>query len=155
MIESVNSAIANASLLRTQIVREVDQLTQEIEDVNVAASEAVTVQTTVPSGLSQPIVQILDANTGDVLSQYPSQGTVEVREKAAEEANKEFFAELYGPAEGEKSPVIVGQKTIGDIEAEQRDAEQRYITEAQIAIAALYTGSQSGVSPQQLLSTVI
>ena len=154
MIESVNSAIANASLLRTQIVREVDQLTQEIEDVNVAASATVTVQTTVPSGLSQPIVQILDANTGDVLSQYPSQGTVEVREKAAEEANQEFFEELYGSAEGE-SPVIVGQKTIGDIEAEQRDAEQRYITEAQIAIAALYTGSQSGVSPQQLLSTVI
>jgi hypothetical protein len=153
VIESVNSAIANASLLRTQVAREVGELTREVDGQDVA-SAGVSVQTTRSPELSQPIVQILDANTGDVLSQYPSQGTVAAREGAVEEANKEFFAEMYASQNGDARPVI-GQKTAGDIEVQKRDAEQKNITEAQIAIAALYTGSQSGVTPQKLLSTVI
>ena len=149
MIEAVNSVLANAPLLRgnadqSQQNRLTDLATAkvdniEVDPVDLPLAPFVSPFIEVNNTYKKAVLQIRDSNTGDVVNQFPSETTMRARAARAEIETQQAIENL--------KPANQRQEVSSSIDApdvQVDPAVQSRVAEAQIASAALSTGSVSG-----------
>jgi folylpolyglutamate synthase/dihydropteroate synthase len=102
MIEAVNSVVANASVLRGQAeaVSTVRSLTANPERVQeIAQAPYVSPFIYVDVAHNKAVLQIRDSDTGDVLKQFPSDTTLEIRARIAKQSAPDFHVPEPPPEE--------------------------------------------------------
>jgi hypothetical protein len=100
MIEAVNSVVANASVLRGQAeaVSTARSLSANPERVQeVVRAPYVSPFIYVDVAHNKAVLQIRDSDTGDVLKQFPSDTTLEVRQRIAKQTAPDFHVPESAP----------------------------------------------------------
>ena len=156
MIEAVNSLISNASVLRSSVVQSTEA---QVVNEQVLANEAPELQLapfvspfiSTNNQFSEAVIQIRDSDTGDVLTQFPSEPALRSRQAAQALENQTVVEEVatQGPSTPEDASTAVNTVQTVVIAQSTPAAQSQGSGEAQAAIAALSTGAQSG----QLAST--
>lgn len=175
MIEAVNSVISNASLLRqsAQQVAVAVQASESAESVaKVPLAPYISPAIHVNYDFDTAVLAIRDSDTGDVLAQFPSESALEARQRAEAVRDRsitlqqqrtsslprpESLSAGVGQGTSSAAPAVVKTDS-GPVPytpvastitvAQQSGAPQQSIGAgaAQVAIAALSTGAQSGQS---------
>ena len=159
MIEAVNSVLSNASILRNTSeginsasasanvkIGDIGQ-SQSIERVVAQLPQFISPYVSTDGGYSNTVIQVRDSNTGDVLSQFPTQ----LRASIA-------VAAQTAPASVDNAPSIEVrqlQSSQAQILIQQQSVDTQNLTpktqiatpEAQAAITALSTAAQSTAAP--------
>lgn len=154
MIEAVNSVISNAQLARVS--------TDQVATTNSFAADAPAVESvarapvapyispyiSLDTRFDTAVLQIRDSDTGDVLTQFPSESRL--RQRSAEAALQDAAASRQQPAPVESRPAVSSQsETTFQATTIAQESVQPTATSAgaaQAAIAALSAGAQSGLS---------
>lgn len=135
MIEGVNSSLSSTQLVRENVerlsnARSFAQNPDRVQEVSQTQVSDTSAQFVVDSNYNARVVQVVDESTGDVLSQFPTQSTLE-RRQIAEQVSADVF----------ESPVLVAQSTENRVE----DAPVVANPEAQLASQALAAGQRAGI----------
>lgn len=156
MIEAVNSVVANASLLRQSAQQAVStQASAEIESVASFPLAPYIDQISVDTNFDTAVLEIRDPETGDVLSQFPAETTLEARQRAeavrqrAELLRQTQDSGSQGPSssdglkpQGQSFGSVSAQAAA--IVANQAPQQSLGAGEAKAAVIALSTGAQAG-----------
>ncbi len=152
MIEAVNSVLANAALSREATSRQADLSLQ------VAASKPSTPQApyispfiALDGNSKTAVIQIRDSDTGDVLTQYPSESRVrelQAQQKARLQSSSadtqyEFSDTSSSEGQGYQAPVGLDVQSI-EIAQSGSDFGRADIAQAQLASVALSNAPSSG-----------
>lgn len=148
MIEAVNSVVANSSLLRgnAEQVSTVQSSANTEAVAQAPRAPYISPYISVDNRFDTAVIQIRDSDTGDVLTQFPSEPTLQSRQRAealqrAQEAVAERALTATSAEREVAAPTSVETVTIAQAEA---PAQAQGAGVAQAAIAALSTGAQSG-----------
>lgn len=154
MIEAVNSLISNASALRSapaqpteaQVVNE-QVLANEAPEVQLAPFVSPFISTN--NQFSEAVIQIRDSDTGDVLTQFPSEPALRSRQATQALENQAVVEEIASQgvsSESSEDAAATAVNTVQTVVVAQSapPAQSQGSGEAQAAIAALSTGAQSG-----------
>lgn len=76
MIEAVNSVIANANLSRGSAVQASTAAKVNLEAPNTPRAPYISPRVAIDSSVNRAVLQIRDADTGDVLTQFPSESRI-------------------------------------------------------------------------------
>ncbi len=160
MIDTVNSVVSNASLLRQSAQQVASAETKPVSKVT--APPYLSLQISVNTDYDTAVIEIHDSDTGDVLKQFPNESTLQARQRAeavrdrAEALRKQQAApsserviksEISRIQESRSSAQASGAVgTQATAIAQQAAAPQQSLGAggAQVAIAALSVGAQSG-----------
>ena len=82
MIEAVNSVISNANLLRQGATQGGNLRPQELESVSEFPLAPYVDQISLDTNFDTAVLEIRDSDTGDVLRQFPTESTLEARQRA-------------------------------------------------------------------------
>ena len=145
MFEAVNSVISNAPLLRAGAER-ISPATVDLSQLGPVSTPQVpyiSLHISVDLDFDKAVLQIRDTDTGDVLSQFPSEETLAARQRRLESqtraetraAEVSVSAPLSSPASGQ---VISIQSAISGAGGSEPSGTP------QIVASALNTASQSG-----------
>ncbi len=146
MIEAVNSVISNAPLLRgsAEQVNSARSATPERVS-NGPQAPFVSPFIAVDLNHNTAVLQIRDSDTGDVVRQFPSDSTLQARQRAASLADSVVQAQEF-----EDVPTSVPQVQLStpssDSSSSPAPATPPLTAEAQVAAQALNTGAQTGQS---------
>lgn len=165
MIEAVNSAISNAQQARftADQVATLNSFAADIEAIESVArgpvAPYVSPYVSVDTRFDTAVLQIRDSDTGDILTQFPSESTLEQRRvQAARQAaaRAEIERTATEPVNTARSSTSSSNLDVTSAAFQTQQVAQSTPTQsvggpAQAAIAALSAGAQSG---QQAASTV-
>ncbi len=147
MIEAVNSVIANASLARAAVVSADASARPEVsrQDIQVPQAPYISPYISVDNNYNAAVIQIRDSETGDVLTQFPSESRLQAR------AQEQAVAQpIFQEPTQQGAPTQATQQADTSFAAQSIGASTEVSTpsvgvaQAQIASAALATGAQSG-----------
>lgn len=161
MIEAVNSVVANAALLRGNA----DQ-GQQARLNNFASSNSERAQLTlapyvspyiqIDTNFNKAVLQLRDADTGDVVNQFPSETTMRARAAQAEISSQAQIADAIAPRNegapesaasfGRLSPYV---RLETEIASGSTGSSTARVAESQIASAALSAGAIASSSAAQ------
>jgi hypothetical protein len=154
MIEAVNSVVSNASLLR-QSAQQANSAAASNSSVPAYLSLQIEVDTTFDTA----VLQVRDSDTGDVLRQFPNESTLQSRQRAEAVRDRAEALQAQRDANSGRISVTAIQESRSEVSASQQapDTQAAAIAQqanapqpnvgaggAQVAIAALSTGAQSG-----------
>lgn len=145
MIEAVNSAVANASLVRGS-ANQVDAARVEISTGNgpvAPRAPFISPFISLDNNFDTAVIQIRDSETGDVLRQFPSEQTLSSRAREAQLSESRETNAANSPVQQQASTSL----SIESLSALQAQTTPDVAT-AQQASVALNTGAQSGQVPQ-------
>lgn len=148
MIEAVNSVIANASLARAAVAGTDASARPEVsrQEIQVPQAPYISPYISVDNNYNEAVIQIRDSETGDVLTQFPSESRLQAR--AQEQAIAQQPVSQQTPQSG--APTQATQQADVAFTAQSLSASVELptpsvgVAQAQIASAALTTGAQSG-----------
>ncbi len=160
MIEAVNSVISNAQLARgttdqTATLNSFAADTQAIESVARAPlAPFISPYISVDTNFDTAVLQIRDSDTGDVLTQFPSESALQQRRaQAARQESAELQTQSRETREAPTQRVDTSATTFQAQQVAQRSAPPAAAGgPAQAAIAALSAGAQSGVANASAVS---
>ncbi len=151
MIEAVNSVLANASLVRTgsgqdDVVRAEVQRAQN----DVPKAPYISPYISLDNNYNAAVIQIRDSETGDVLTQFPSESRLRAKQQEqvvlqAPPQPQQQVQSVDTSSQQVASAGFVAQSISSDIGVPA--ASSGGIAQAQIASAALASGAQSGQLP--------
>lgn len=154
MIEAVNSVVSNANLLRTQPEQVVQQRpeTASLERVEAPLAPFISPYIQVNTQYDKAVIQIRDADTGDVLNQYPSEETLASRQalqaqQAAASAPVNTDSEpVSGSLSGLSASSLGGGQAVEISVSSSAPSSQGIpnIAQAQLASAALNASAATG-----------
>lgn len=161
MIEAVNSVLSNATLLRGN-AEQAASSKQNLESVKIEASGNASELPSAPFisprialdlDYNKSVLQIRDAETGDVLSQFPSEKTLAYRtnQAAFKPSDISVPAETDGGGSGDTSGT--GGVQSAPVQSNSTTAETTVNAEAQAVSAEVANGSAQG-NGQTLASSV-
>jgi hypothetical protein len=158
MIEAVNSAISNGSVLRVSA--------EQISSARSFAADAAAVQAvaraplapyispyiSIDANFDKAVLQLRDSATGDVINQFPSEQTLQARQRQEVQTLNSNLAGSAAPERAQESsvPVSIGSNApVGVTIVQEASVEQPQVAkggagQAQAAIAALSVGAQAG-----------
>lgn len=155
MIEAVNSVISNAPVARAAAV--------QASTVNSFAADQVAVESvargpvapfispyiSVDTNFDTAVLQIRDSDTGDVLTQFPSESALQQRQRQAVRQESQALQERpvarVQPREVQSAPTETAAFQATTLAQASAPAEVNTTAgAAQVAIAALSAGAQSG-----------
>jgi hypothetical protein len=154
MIEAVNSVVSNASLLR-QSAQQASSAASSNSSLPGFGSLQIEVDTTFDTA----VLQVRDSETGDVLRQFPNESTLQSRQRAEAVRERAEALQAQRDANSGRTSVVSIQESRSEVSAPQQATETRAVAiaqqanapqqslgagGAQVAIAALSTGAQSG-----------
>lgn len=150
MIEAVNSVIANASLLRgsvEQLAAAASFAGDEVAVRSVAQGPVapyVSPYISLDTNYDTAVLQIRDSDTGDVVTQFPSETALQQRQRA--ETRQALAQSLQSSPQSAVAPVAPARTApvAQSIPLVQNEAPAAIGGTAQQAIAALSAGAQSG-----------
>ena len=169
MIEAVNSVISNVQAARTAVASQASTLDSFAADQSAIESVArapvapyISPFVSVDVNFDTAVLQIRDSDTGDVLTQFPSEPTLQQRQAqaASQEIARQETRELVAPETqqvSEPAPQVnsVPQSTFqATVIAQETQALQSSTAgAAQAAVAALSAGAQSGIGSASTTTT--
>jgi len=101
MIEAVNSVLANASLSRGSAVQASSSAKVNLEAPETPRAPYISPRVAIDSSVNRAVLQIRDADTGDVLTQFPSESRI--RAIQAQQALE--------TAQAARQDILVGQES--------------------------------------------
>ena len=107
MVEAVNSVIANASLSRGSVPGAVSNARPDIQPSGEAVrAPFISPRITINPQVDRAVLQIRDSETGDVLTQFPSESRIRAiqAQQSLEAAQSARQAELTGVSERSSAP---------------------------------------------------
>lgn len=146
MIEAVNSVVANASLIRVSAEQiDVARSDEAREPAATPQAPYISPYISVDQTANVAVIQIRDSETGDVLTQFPSESRIQARQEL-EAAPSESGGAVAQAVVSESSSESLGGGTFSAeaISSIQSTPVSNGVAEAQIASVALSTGAQSG-----------
>ncbi|MAE52249.1 MAG: hypothetical protein CMH27_10600 [Micavibrio sp.] len=171
MIEAVNSAVANASLLRSNV----DQSQQDrLNSLSTAAVEGEGVELQlapyispfidIDTNFQKAVLQIRDSSTGEVQRQFPSETTLRaraaqaeieaqsIRQAAATDRSGQPVTSARG--EGSGASQIDNASTESQVIVSAGNSSGSRTAEAQVASAAFAAGALSGAQSSGSVSVI-
>lgn len=175
MIEAVTSAVSNASLLRGGAEQINSLRSAELSTLSAPKFDTSTIElpkapyisprVSVDSNYNQAVLQILDSETGDVLTQFPTERTLQSRQseqlRLEQSPGADIFAAEFDAIDTQSSASVETQPSlpisIPNVSVEVQTSQARVtneissgptssgVAQAQIAAAALANGSQASV----------
>ena len=149
MIEAGNSVIANASLVRAGTGQGGSERAEiPRSEIEVPKAPYISPYIAINNTYNKAVLQIRDSETGDVLTQFPSESRMRARqqEQAAAEAPRPQArdnAQSSSTAEAQQQQPDTSfvAQSIGSLDVPNVSSN---VAQAQIASAALSSGAQSG-----------
>lgn len=137
MIEAVNSAVVNASLIRGN-TDQVDVARVEIttgDGPSAPRAPFISPFISIDNNFDTAVIQIRDSETGDVIRQFPTEQTLSTRQRQAQLAESSQSNASAQPSASQ------GVETLNTVESADNSNN---FANAQLASVALNTGAQSG-----------
>ncbi|MBX2833420.1 MAG: hypothetical protein KTR28_00445 [Micavibrio sp.] len=158
MIEAVSSVLINATLLRQSAQQVVSAAFAPAEEDTVSSGPVAPYvdRISMDTNFDTAVLELRDGDTGDVLKQYPSESTLEARQRAEAvrdraESLKQLRADgdakffNVSTQDAEAAPLVgTSQQQVNSLAQAAPTQSQGGPGLAQAAIAALSTGAVSG-----------
>lgn len=144
MIEAVNSVVANSSLLRgaaeqVSVARSLSANPERVQEV--ARAPYVSPFIYVDVNYNKAVLQIRDSDTGDVLKQFPSEQTMQVRAAIAAKQATQFAT-----PDTADTPDVPAAPQAEQQQVEQSAPAPQVNAQAQVAAAALASTAQAAAA---------
>lgn len=160
MIEAVNSVISNAQLARAAAVQVATSNSfaasnEAIETVARApVAPFISPYISVDTNFDTAVLQIRDSDTGDVLTQFPSESALQQRRaQASRQETVQLQTQTREVREAPAQPVQTAETTFQAQQVAQASTPPAAAGgEAQAAVAALSAGAQSGQASASTVS---
>lgn len=145
MIEAVNSAVANASLIRGN-TGQPDAARLEISTEGPVAPRAPFISPfiSIDSNFDTAVIQIRDSETGDVIRQFPSEQTLSTRAREAQLQESRESNSSNSQVQVQQSQSSGASFSAEALNTVQSADTSNNFANAQLASVALSTGAQSG-----------
>ena len=160
MIEAVNSAVANASLLRTNgdqsqqaRLSSLATSSKSEDGVEFQLAPFVSPFIEIDTNFNKAVLQIRDSNTGEVQRQFPSETTMRARAAQAEIESQSVKRTESAPVTqtdtSSAEPRVSGIQTpSSNVQFSESPAPSTQSAQSQIASAAFAAGALSGAASQ-------
>lgn len=157
MIEGVNSAVANATLLKSNTEQAISVAQTPAQPVVQSSDEGVKAPVApyvspyifVNTKFDTAVLQIRDSDTGDVIDQFPRETTLAARQRAESiTSNQARVVEVDDLSQVENSSVAASRQRSNVASASLASVEagpsSSLVASAQVASAALSAGASAG-----------
>jgi len=148
MIEAVNSVLANASLSRGSAAQVSSAAKPDLEAPTTPRAPFISPRVAIDSSANRAVLQIRDADTGDVLTQFPSESRIRaIQAQQALEASQAARQETLtgtSPEQAQSAPPVQAQSfdagTLATLQAPQGVST----SDIQLATVAFSSGASAG-----------